>query len=121
MLACILGKSGDVFFPKLRVTTNWLVLKILLRDFLKRANRSVIHCESGKRSEERNWRLILKIKIPIQSIILNLIPLAKNYMKNFTPKTIQLNLNSFKSLGVMKNLRNGHLLKILKNLWRMQA
>ena len=66
---------------------------ITLRDFLKRWLIEVSFIVNPKEEARKKLeRLILKDKIPIQSIILNRIPLAKNYMKNFTPKddTVEL-------------------------------
>ena len=51
MLACILGNSGDVFFPKLN-NHQLVSFKDITERFFKVSNRSVIHCESEKEAKK---------------------------------------------------------------------
>jgi FlaA1/EpsC-like NDP-sugar epimerase len=102
MLACMLGKSGEIFFPKLNEEEQ-VYFKEITEDFFKASNREIAICSSeieaislsSKRSENA----------PYPVYFFDSDTSGEKLYEEFYTDTDEVDLLQFESLGVIKNAR----------------
>ena len=101
MLACLLGESGDIFFPKLR-TDQLEYFKNITDDFIRRLGYDVHECSS----EEEARKLALEWT-PASSIYpvyyFKTDTSGEKLFEEFYTAFDTIDLEKYKSLGVIKN------------------
>lgn len=101
MLACMLGKSGDIFFPKLE-QEQMVYFNEITEDFFNEMGKKIIPCSS----EEEAKKIAANINdkdsgYPIHYFTSD--TSGEKLYEEFYTETDELDLTSFKSLGIVKN------------------
>jgi FlaA1/EpsC-like NDP-sugar epimerase len=100
MLACMLGQSGDIFFPKL--TEEHLVnFKDITEDFFKESGRSVIHCRSEY--EAKKISSCMKESDPYPIYYFKTETSGEKPVEEFYTSEDLVDLESYSGLGVISN------------------
>lgn len=102
MLACMLGESGEIFFPKLDEEEQAYFKKITL-DFFKASGREVQLCNSDE--EARKLALELTENKPYPVYFFGSDTSGEKLYEEFYTDTDELDMDHFESLGVIKNAR----------------
>ena len=116
MLACMLGKSGDIFFPKL-TEKNLVNFKDITEAFFKESGRSVIHCKSEEEAKKRASSM--KESDPYPIYYFKTETSGEKPVEEFYTSQDLVDLESYSGLGVISNSLKGSLLdtnKVLENL-----
>lgn len=116
MLACVLGNTGDIFFPKFK-NTQLVSFKGITEKFFKASNRSVVHCDSE--NEAKNLASNLKDHDPYPVYYFDSNTSGEKLYEEFYTNKDTVELELFLSLGVIKNVKQASLQNIeesLKNL-----
>jgi FlaA1/EpsC-like NDP-sugar epimerase len=119
MLACILGQSGEIFFPKLE-DDEQVYFKAITEDFFLAAGRQIRVCSSEE--EARNTTLELTDKSPYPVYFFNSDTSGEKLYEEFYTEQDELDLSRFDSLGVITNakclpkLELQHAIKELKDV-----
>ena len=100
MLACLIGKSGDIFFPKLS-KENLVSFKSITKDLFTFLNRKLIECNSEYEAKS----------IPINNIKNSPYPVyffksdtsGEKLYEEFYSNDDKVDLKSHNSLGIIKN------------------
>lgn len=100
MLACMLGKSGEIFFPKLDEEEQ-VFFKTITEDFFKVSNREIKLCTSEDEARELASKLSEKDPYPVYFFGSDTSG-EKLYEEFYTEKD-EVDLIQFDSLGVIKN------------------
>ena len=102
LIASILGKSGDIFFPKLDENKDMIFFENLARDLLKYLNLEIDLCLSEQEAKTKASLLTKNsIKFPVYFFESDTSG-EKTYEEFYTKDEI-LDLKKFKKLGVIKN------------------
>lgn len=100
MLACILGQSGDIFFPKL--TNNELILfKTITEDFFQEMGTVIDYCASEEEAKLKVERLDITESYPVYFFQTN--TSGEKLYEEFYTQTDEIDLEQYKGLGVIKN------------------
>ncbi len=101
MLACLLGESGDIFFPKLN-EDQMLTFSGIAEDFLGELGLKADKCNSEKEAKEKaaNWNSSSK-SYPVYFFKTD--TSGEKSFEEFYTKTDKVDMNTFHSLGVVKN------------------
>lgn len=102
MLACMLGKSGEIFFPKLEEEEQ-VYFKTVTEDFFKASNRDIVLCNSD--GEAREKALALNETVPYPVYFFESDTSGEKLYEEFYTDTDEVDLQQFESLGVIKNAR----------------
>ena len=102
MLACMLGKSGEIFFPKLEEEEQ-VYFKAITEDFFKVSNRKITLCNSEV--EARNLAYKLKENDSYPVYFFGSDTSGEKLYEEFHTDTDEIDLKQFESLGVIKNAR----------------
>jgi FlaA1/EpsC-like NDP-sugar epimerase len=102
MLACLLGQSGDIFFPKLD-PEEMVNFKDITTDFFMAMGRSIKHCNSEEEAKQLAANLSDADQYPIFFFASNTSG-EKLYEEFYTDEDI-IDLESHESLGVIKNAK----------------
>jgi FlaA1/EpsC-like NDP-sugar epimerase len=102
MLACMLGESGEIFFPKLDEEEQAYFKEITL-DFFKASGREVQLCNSDE--EARKFAKELTENTPYPVYFFGSDTSGEKLYEEFYTNTDELDLDHFESLGVIKNAR----------------
>jgi FlaA1/EpsC-like NDP-sugar epimerase len=102
MLACMLGKSGEIFFPKLEEEEQVYFKEITL-DFFKASNRKIQLCTSDKQARQVASKLDETKPYPVY--FFNSDTSGEKLYEEFFTETDELDLEHFQSLGIIKNAR----------------
>ena len=102
MLACMLGKSGEIFFPKLDEEEQ-VFFKTITEDFFKASKRQIILCESGESARQKSFELNESKPYPVY--FFNSDTSGEKLYEEFYTDTDEVDLVQFESLGVIKNAR----------------
>ncbi|MCL6460333.1 MAG: polysaccharide biosynthesis protein [Flavobacterium micromati] len=109
MLACMLGKSGEIFFPKLDEEEQ-VYFKAVTEDFFKASQREIILCNSD--SDAREKTLALDEIAPYPVYFFESDTSGEKLYEEFYTDTDEVDLQQFESLGVIKNARKLPILEI---------
>jgi FlaA1/EpsC-like NDP-sugar epimerase len=102
MLACMLGNSGEIFFPKLEEEEQ-VYFKAITEDFFKASNRKMILCNSDEDAREK--AITLNESAPYPVYFFSSDTSGEKLYEEFYTDTDQVDLQQFESLGVIKNAR----------------
>jgi FlaA1/EpsC-like NDP-sugar epimerase len=102
MLACMLGETGDVFFPKLE-TEEMVFFKDITQRFFNASERPILECTSE--IEAKAKALTMTESDPYPVYFFNTDTSGEKLYEEFYTETDRLDLGTFSSLGVIKNAR----------------
>lgn len=102
MLACMLGKSGEIFFPKLDEEEQ-VYFKAITEDFFKASNREITLCQTE--DEARMLASNIDESKPYPVYFFGSDTSGEKLYEEFYTETDEVNLDQFESLGVIKNAR----------------
>jgi len=100
LLTCILGVSGDIFFPKLN-EDQLINFKDITLDFFKYMNRKIKICNSE--SEAKESGNLLNEDSPYPCYFFKTNTSGEKLYEEFYTNDDQINLNKFESIGVITN------------------
>ena len=100
LLTCILGNSGDIFFPKFH-SDEMLSFKIITLDFFKFLNIKILECFSEQEAKEAALNINENSSYPVYFFKSE--TSGEKLYEEFYSDTDVLNLNKFKSIGVITN------------------
>ena len=109
MLACMLGKSGEIFFPKLEEEEQ-VYFKTITEDFFKASNRKIVICNSDKEAREKVQNLTESVPYPVYFFSSD--TSGEKLYEEFYTDDDEIDLQLFESLGVIKNARKLPILDI---------
>jgi FlaA1/EpsC-like NDP-sugar epimerase len=100
LLTTILGKSGDIYFPKLN--ENQLVnFKTITEDFFKYLNKNIIICKSEKEAKEAVLNLSKNSSYPVYFFKTD--TSGEKLFEEFYTSEDEVNFNLYDSIGVITN------------------
>ena len=102
MLACMLGKSGEIFFPKLDEEEQ-VFFKTITEDFFKASKREIVLCESDEEARQKSFELNESKPYPVYFFSSD--TSGEKLYEEFYTDTDEVDLIQFESLGVIKNAR----------------
>jgi FlaA1/EpsC-like NDP-sugar epimerase len=102
MLACMLGKSGEIFFPKLDEEEQ-VYFKAITEDFFKASKREITLCKTE--DEARLLASNIDESKPYPVYFFGSDTSGEKLYEEFYTETDEVNLDQFESLGVIKNAR----------------
>lgn len=100
MLACILGNSGEIFFPKLS-DDELVSFKDITFEFFKTMGQGIYLCNSEE--EARKFAALRKDKDPYPVYFFESDTSGEKLYEEFYTETDEVDLESYQSLGVIKN------------------
>lgn len=100
LLTCILGNSGDIYFPKLN--ENQLVnFKLITEDFFKYLNKDIKICKSEKEAKEIALNLSDNSSYPVYFFKTD--TSGEKLYEEFYTSEDEVNFNLYESIGVITN------------------
>ncbi|MFM2393932.1 MAG: hypothetical protein RLZZ546_1914 [Bacteroidota bacterium] len=102
MLACILGESGDIFFPKLEEDTM-VNFKDITEDFFAAMSIKTYHCSSEKEAKQKSNDLSNSSSYPI--FYFESDTSGEKLYEEFYTEDDDLNMDKYQSLGIVKNAK----------------
>ena len=100
LLTCILGNSGDIYFPKL--TENQLVnFKSITEDFFKYLKKDIKICKSEKEAKEIASKLSDDTSYPVYFFKTD--TSGEKLYEEFYTSEDEVNFNLYESIGVVTN------------------
>jgi len=100
LLTCILGESGDIYFPKLN--ENQLVnFKTITEDFFKYLDKEIKVCSDEKEAKEAVLNMSNSSAYPVYFFKTD--TSGEKLYEEFYTSDDQINLNQFESIGVITN------------------
>ncbi|MBX9889388.1 MAG: polysaccharide biosynthesis protein [Flavobacteriaceae bacterium] len=109
MLACMLGKSGEIFFPKLEEEEQ-VYFKTITEDFFTASKREMVVCKSDEDAREKVQHLTESVPYPVYFFSSD--TSGEKLYEEFYTDNDEIDLQRFESLGVIKNARKLPLLDI---------
>lgn len=105
LLTCIIGNSGDIFFPKL--SENQMInFKSITIDFFKYLNKEIMVFENE--AEAKKAAVNISDESPYPVYFFKTDTSGEKLYEEFFNKDDELDLSSFDSLGVIKNFNNNN-------------
>src|SRR5690554_1576196 len=102
MLACMLGTSGEIFFPKL-AEDEMAYFKDITIYFFKASNRPIVECKSEEEAKQK--ALNLKEGAPYPVYFFDTDTSDEKLYEEFYTETDIVDKETYTSLGVIKNAR----------------
>lgn len=102
MLACMLGNSGEIFFPKL-AEEEMAFFKDITIDFFKASKRPILECKSDDEAKQK--ALTTKEGDPYPVYFFKTETSGEKLYEEFYTDTDLVDQETFDSLGVIKNAR----------------
>jgi FlaA1/EpsC-like NDP-sugar epimerase len=100
MLACMLGESGDIFFPKLE-EEEMVFFKEITESFFKEINVEMDICNTEDEAKNKSIQFHPNSKYPVY--FFNSETSGEKLYEEFFTERDSLDLNQFESLGIVKN------------------
>ena len=100
LLACILGTSGDIFFPKLE-SHKMINFKEITLNFFKTMGVKVVYCSSDKEARQKIKNCLKDNTYPVYFFKSD--TSGEKLYEEFYTKEDTLELDKFESLGVIEN------------------
>ncbi len=100
MLACILGNSGEIYFPKLD-EVEMVNFKAITIDFFREMNISTVECLSEK--EARNISSVMSIEDPHPIYFFESDTSGEKLYEEFFTEKDEVDLVNYEGIGVIKN------------------
>jgi len=116
MLACILGKSGEIFFPKLE-DKEMIFFKSITEDFFHAMKIPIHYCQSEEEAKEIGANLKENEGYPIYFFKTD--TSGEKLYEEFYTDMDKVDLGTFKSMGVVLNANKPSYVqieKVIKNL-----
>lgn len=101
LLSCLLGENRDLFFPKLDEGLNLITFSQIALRYLRRAGYEPVECASEEEARSRVRELKAERKWPVFFFKSDTTG-EKDFEEFYTPGEA-LDMNRFKSVGVIKN------------------
>lgn len=102
LLACILGQTGDIFFPKLD-EEELISFKHITEEYFQASGKEIVICETENEAKEIAFNLTDKDPYPVYFFTSDTSG-EKLYEEFYTDNDL-LDLDQFNSLGVIKNAK----------------
>lgn len=118
MLACMLGNTGEIFFPKL-AKEEMTFFKNITIDFFKASKRPILECSSEKQAKEKAQTLKQGDAYPVYFFDTDTSG-EKLYEEFYTKKDI-VDQSTYDSLGVIKNARKLPKLEINATISKLET
>jgi FlaA1/EpsC-like NDP-sugar epimerase len=118
MLACMLGESGEIFFPKLD-DSEMVNFKDITIDFFAQMQRPIIECSSEQEAKERSANLSANDPYPVFFFASD--TSGEKLYEEFYTEHDQLELARFDSLGVILNSKKLPIPDLEKVIAELQA
>jgi FlaA1/EpsC-like NDP-sugar epimerase len=100
LLTCILGKSGDIYFPKL--SPNQLVnFKDITLAFFKYINREINYCKSESEAKEKSLNISDDSPYPVYFFKTD--TSGEKLYEEFYTSEDKINMSKYESIGVITN------------------
>ena len=100
LLSCILGETGDIYFPKLNEELNLITFSEIARNFLKSKGYETYECKSEEEARNRVNELAIKRKWPCYFSESSTTG-EKDYEEFFVDGE-KLDMNKFFGIGIVK-------------------
>ncbi|TYB79052.1 polysaccharide biosynthesis protein [Bizionia myxarmorum] len=118
MLACMLGNSGEIFFPKL-AAEQMAYFKAITIDFFKASNRPIFECASEEEAKQK--ALTTKEGDPYPVYFFDTDTSGEKLYEEFFTATDVVDQETYSSLGVIKNARKLSQEAINKTILELKA
>jgi FlaA1/EpsC-like NDP-sugar epimerase len=118
MLACMLGKSGEIFFPKLDEEEQ-VYFKEITEEFFKASNRTIAICNSESEAKDKANRLNDNDPYPVYFFKSD--TSGEKLYEEFYTEIDEVDLVQFESLGLIKNARKLTIEQIEMCIFEMQS
>jgi len=102
MLACMLGESGEIFFPKL-AAEEMAYFKDITIDFFKASNRPIATCESEEEAKQKAAGL--KDDDPYPVYFFDTDTSGEKLYEEFFTERDEVDQETYTSLGIIKNAK----------------
>jgi len=102
MLACMLGNSGEIFFPKL-ADEEMVYFKEVTIDFFKELGREIVECNSDNEAKALASKMTEISPYPVYFFESD--TSGEKLYEEFYTDTDEVDMHTFDSLGVIKNAR----------------
>lgn len=102
MLACMLGQSGDIFFPKLE-DEQMVFFNEITEDFFEAMGRKTEKCNSDEEAKEKVLSLKENDSYPVHYFISD--TSGEKLYEEFYTDSDKLDMETYHSLGVVKNAK----------------
>jgi FlaA1/EpsC-like NDP-sugar epimerase len=100
LLTCVLGNSGDIYFPKLN--NNQLVnFKTITEDFFKYLNKEIKVCKSEEEAKEISLKISDESSYPVYFFKTD--TSGEKLYEEFYTSEDQVSLNHYESIGIITN------------------
>ncbi len=100
LLTCILGQSGDIFFPKLSIDSHLISFKDIAVKFLETLGFEVTICKTEEEAKRKSKNIILN-QYPIY--FFDSETSGEKLYEEFYTDEEKLDLDKFEQLGIIKN------------------
>lgn len=100
MIASLLGRSGEIFFPKLE-ENKMISFKDITIDFFKVLDKKIVICKNENEARLKSNNLKKNDPYPVFFFKSN--TSGEKLYEEFFTKEDSVDMNSFKSLGIIKN------------------
>ena len=100
LLTCILGNSGDIYFPKLD-ETQLVNFKSITEDFFKYLNKEIKICKSENEAKEIAFNMSESSSYPVYYFKTD--TSGEKLYEEFYTSEDEVNLNKFESIGIITN------------------
>ncbi|MCX7548876.1 polysaccharide biosynthesis protein [Xanthomarina sp. F1114] len=117
MLACMLGNSGEIFFPKL-AEEQMAFFKDITIDFFKASQRPILECQSDDEAKQK--ALTTKESDPYPVYFFDTDTSGEKLYEEFFTTSDVVDQDTYSSLGVIKNARKLSLAEINKTISDLQ-
>ncbi|MDX1446806.1 polysaccharide biosynthesis protein [Lishizhenia sp.] len=102
MLACMLGESSDIYFPKL-AEEEMVYFKDITLDFFKASNRPILECKNEQEAKEK--ALVMTEKDPYPVYFFESDTSGEKLYEEFYTDTDKVDFDKHNALGVVKNAK----------------
>ena len=100
LLTCILGQSGDIFFPKLSIDSHLISFKDIAVKFLETLGFEVTICKTEEEAKSKSKNIILN-QYPVY--FFDSETSGEKLYEEFYTDEEKLDLDKFEQLGIIKN------------------
>lgn len=109
MLACMLGESGDIMFPKLE-EEEMVYFRDITECFFKEMGRETLQCGSEEEAKQKTFNISQKDAYPVYYFQSD--TSGEKLFEEFYTDSDVLDMTSFSGLGVVKNAKREPIAKI---------
>tara|TARA_Y100001958_G_scaffold159984_1_gene164903 strand:+ start:23441 stop:24652 length:1212 start_codon:yes stop_codon:yes gene_type:complete len=117
LLTCILGESGEIYFPKLK-ENQMINFKSITEDFFKYLNKDIKICKSEKEAKELALNISDNSPYPIYFFKTD--TSGEKLFEEFYTSDDNVNFNLYQSIGVIKNSYNLSYFEIKKTIKKIE-